>query len=199
MSAQIAEELAARIRVVILDADGVLTDGGIYVIDGTGTPAGGRRFHVHDGVGIFMLRRAGISVAIVSGKVSAAVRARAADLGIEEVHQVNPYDKLPAVEGVLSRAGADWSRAAFVGDDIADLPVMHHVALPGTVVGAAPEVRAAAVWCSSREGGNGAVREFAEELLHARGEWTPLVESYVDECEARWKRGDHGEADADGG
>lgn len=183
----ISEELARRIRVVILDADGVLTDGGIYLIDGDGPPRGGRRFHVHDGVGIFMLRRAGVEVAIVSGKLSPAVRARAAELGIEEVHQVNPLDKLPAVEALLSRLEADWSEAAFMGDDIADIPVLRHVGLPCAVDGAAPEVRSEAAWCSARPGGAGAVREFAEDLLRTRGEWTALVESYISECEIRWK------------
>jgi len=187
--APIDPELARRIRVVILDADGVLTDGGIYVADGEHEPFGLRRFHVRDGVGIVMLRRAGITVAIVSGKLSRAVRARAADLGIEEVHQVNPYDKLPAVEAILDRADAAWNEAAFIADDIADLAVLGEVALAATVPDAAPEVHAAAGWTSRAPGGSGAVREFAEALLRARGEWTLGVEAYVEECRARWRAG----------
>jgi 3-deoxy-D-manno-octulosonate 8-phosphate phosphatase (KDO 8-P phosphatase) len=182
-------ELARRIRVVVFDADGVLTDGGIYISDGTGEPFGSRRFHVRDGVGVFMLRRAGLVVAIVSGKLSAAVRARADELGMEEVHQVDPYDKLSTVEGILSRAGAGWDEVAFVADDIADLPVLRQVALPCAVPDGAAEVQEAAAWTSSKPGGQGAVREFAEALLGARGEWESLVEAYVDECEARWKAG----------
>lgn len=183
----ISPELARRIRVVVLDADGVLTDGGIYISDGTGVPYGSRRFHVRDGVGVHMLRRAGLTVAVVSAKLSAAVRARAEELGLEEVHQVDPYDKLPTVEGVLERAGAGWDEVAFVADDIADLAVLRQVALPCAVPDGATEVREAASWVSSKPGGQGAVREFAEALLGARDEWTPLVEAYVAECEARWK------------
>ena len=185
--APIDPELARRIRVVIFDADGVLTDGGIYVADGEREPFGLRRFHVRDGVGIVMLRRAGMAVAIVSGKLSRAVRARAAALGIEEVHQVDPYDKLSTVEAILAGARAGWDETAFMGDDIADLAVLHEVALPASVPGAAAEVLAAAAWTSRTPGGSGAVREFAEALLQARGEWTPGVEAYVEECRARWR------------
>ena len=182
-------ELAGRIRVVILDADGVLTDGGIYVSDGEREPFEGRRFHVHDGVGMLMLRRAGIVVAIVSGKLSEAVRSRAAGLGLEEVHQVDPHDKLPTVEAVLERAGADWDDTAYLADDIADLPVLGQVGLPCAVANAAREVREVAAWTSQVPGGSGAVREFAEALLEARREWTPLVEAYVEECLTRWRAG----------
>lgn len=190
----IASELAVRIRVVILDADGVLTDGGIYVADGERTPFGLRRFHVHDGVGILMLRKAGIVVSVVSGKLSRAVRARAADLGIEQVHQVDPADKLPTVEGVLATTGAGWEEAAFLADDIADLAVLRQVGLPAAVPNAAPEVRASAAWVGRTPGGSGAVREFAEALLRSRGEWSRQVEAYVDECTRRWRdgRGDAG-------
>lgn len=189
----IEAELAARIRVVILDADGVLTDGGIYVADGERTPFGLRRFHVHDGVGILMLRKAGITVAVVSGKLSRAVRARAADLGIEEVHQVDPGDKLPTVEGVLAGAGADWEETAFLADDIADLAVLRQVGLPAAVPNAAPEVRAGALWVGRTPGGSGAVREFAEALLRSRGEWSRQVEAYVADSTRRWQDG-HGDA-----
>lgn len=186
-SAPIDSELAARIRVVILDADGVLTDGGIYVAYGEDRPFEARRFHVRDGVGLLMLRTAGVAVAIVSGKVSGAVRQRALDLGVEEIHQVNPYEKLIAVGEVLERVGADWSEAAFIGDDLADLPVLQQVGLPCSVPGAAREVLEAADWVSSSPGGSGAVREFAEELLRARGDWGGLVKDYVDECRRRWE------------
>ncbi|TFG65516.1 MAG: HAD family hydrolase [Gemmatimonadales bacterium] len=188
LTANIPAELALRIRVVVLDADGILTNGGIYVADGEGAPFEARKFHVRDGVGLMMLRRAGIQVAIVSGKVSPAVRARAEDLGIEEIHQVDPFDKLPVVESVLQRAGARWEQAAFMGDDLADLPVLRTVGLPVTVPDAAKEVVAESRWISSVAGGEGAVREFAESLLTARGEWRGLVEEYVDECFQRWER-----------
>lgn len=185
-------ELARRIRVVILDADGVLTDGGIYVADGEDRPFEARRFHVHDGVGILMMRRAGLTVAVVSGKLSRAVRERAAGLGLEEVHQVDPHDKLPTVEALLKRVGAAWDETAFVADDLADLAVLHEVGLPVAVSNAAAEVRAVAAWTTATAGGAGAVREFAEVLLDARAEWTPLVEAYVEECRERWRDGRSG-------
>lgn len=183
----IPAELASRIRVVVLDADGVLTNGGIYIADGDRAPFEARKFHVRDGVGLQMLQRAGLRVAIVSGKLSPAVRARAEDLGIEEVHQVDPYDKLPVVEALLERAGAGWDEAAFLGDDLADLPVLRTVGLPAAVPNAAREVIEAARWVGSVPGGEGAVREFTEALLSARGEWSALVEEYVDECFQRWR------------
>jgi 3-deoxy-D-manno-octulosonate 8-phosphate phosphatase (KDO 8-P phosphatase) len=182
-------EVARRVRFLILDADGVLTDGGIYVADGDG---GGhfelRRFCVQDGIAVFMLRRAGIGVAIVSGKVSVAVLERAKDLGIDEVHQVDPYHKLETVEAILERNGCTWEEAAYLGDDLPDLPVLRHVGLPAAVCNAAPEVRDAAVWCSSVAGGAGAVRELAETILRTRDEWTEIVAEFVEECEARWRR-----------
>lgn len=193
-------ELARRIRVVILDADGVLTDGGIYVADGEREPFGLRKFHVQDGLGIYMLRRAGIEVAVVSGKQSRAVRARAAELGVQEVHQVDAYDKLTVVEGILERVGAEWSETAYLADDLADLAVLREIGLPAAVPDAAREVREAAVWISRSGGGAGAVREFAETLLHAREEWTPLVESYLAQCHERWRgsRDESGRDPADG-
>ena len=176
-------EVANRVRVVLLDSDGVMTDGGLYY----GGPEGeteARRFHVHDGTAIHMLRRAGIPVAVVSGKVSAPARHRAHALGISEVHQVDPHGKLVAVAGILDRIGADWDEAAYLGDDLADLPVLRKVGLPAAVANAVPEVKEASVWCGSAGGGNGAVREFVEALLRARGEWTALVEEYVDQCQS---------------
>lgn len=176
------EGLARGVRLVVLDADGVLTDGGIYIVDGPeGKPYGLRRFHVRDGMGIHFLRRAGLEVAVVSGKQSPAVRARAEELGIEEVHQVGPYDKVRTVGGLLERLGCGWEAVACLADDLADLPLLERVGLPAAVSDAAPEVRGRAVWRSTVPGGHGAVREFAEALLRSRGEWSRLVEAYVAE------------------
>lgn len=183
---QIERTLARAIRVVLLDADGVLTDGGLY-FEGEDGESEGRRFHVHDGTAVYMLHRAGIHVAIVSGKISAPVRRRARLLKIEEVHQVRPTGKLEAVEGILQRTGADWEEAAFLGDDLADLPVLRMVGLPAAVANAVDEVKQAAAWCGATPGGHGAVREFVEALLRARGEWRDLVESYVEECMEDWR------------
>ncbi len=183
----IPAEVARRIRVVLLDADGVLTDGGLYVSEGVVGELEGRRFHVHDGLAIHMLRRAGLGIAIVSGKLSGSVKRRAEELGIEEVHQVTAFGKLEAVEGVLQRAGASWLEAAFLGDDLADLPVLREVGLPAAVANAVSEVKEAAAWIGKQTGGDGAVREFIEALLAARGEWSALVEEYVAECVEHWR------------
>ena len=174
---------ARRIRLVVLDADGVLTDGGLYI----GCTRGGeavelKRFDVQDGIGVKMLHNAGIHVAIVSGRVSAATDLRAAELGIEDVYQDAGARKVPVLEKLLAARGVGWGEVALLGDDLADLPALRRVGLPGTVANGVLEVRRVATWRSSREGGRGAVREFAEALLRARGQWDGLVEEY---CRAR--------------
>ena len=186
----ISEARARRVRVVLLDADGVMTDGGLYVIEAEGGTMEGRRFHAHDGLAIHMLRRAGLAVAVVSGKVSTPVRERAEALGITEIHQVSPFGKLDVVGEILGRAGASWDQAAFLADDLADLPVLREVGLPAAVANAVPEIKAAAAWVGEMAGGEGAVREFVEALLGARGEWAALVEGYVEECVEHWRSRD---------
>ena len=172
--------LASRIRLVVLDADGVLTDGGIYVADGVGgDPFQFRRFHVRDGLAIFLLRRGGIEPVIVSGRDSPALRERARELEIEEVHQVDPRGKVPVVEGILEARGHAWDEAACLADDLADAAVLERVALPAAVADAVPEIRARAAWTGEVPGGRGAVREFVEALLRARGQWDEIVESFV--------------------
>jgi 3-deoxy-D-manno-octulosonate 8-phosphate phosphatase (KDO 8-P phosphatase) len=171
-------DLAGRVRVVLLDVDGVLTDNGVYL----GRTAGGerlelKRFDIMDGLGIKMLQWAGLRVVLVSGRESAATAIRAEELGIE-CRQVAEGYKVPLVTEILESAGAGWDEAAMVADDLADLPVLSRVGLPIAVANAAPEVRAEAVWVTRRRGGDGAVREFAEALLMARGEWPALVRAY---------------------
>ncbi len=168
---------------MILDVDGVLTDAGVYMgVDGDGRPLEFKRFDIQDGLGIHLLRDAGIEVALVSGRVSDATTARARELGIRECHQVPGARKLPAVREVMDRLGIDWSQVAMVADDLPDLPVFRKVGLPVAVGNAVPEVRHEATWTTRREGGRGAVREFARALLEARGTWNALVEAY---CAAR--------------
>lgn len=174
--------LARRIRLVALDVDGVLTDNGVYI----GTTAAGetielKRFDILDGLGIGMLRRAGIVVALISGRHSAATKVRADELGIE-CFQAPGGRKLPAFRELLERHDLTWDEVAFLADDLADLPALRKVALPVAVANAVPEVRALARWQCRRTGGAGAVREFAETLLQARGEWAELVEAY---CRSR--------------
>ena len=173
--------LAKRIRLVGLDVDGVLTDGGIYLGASDGAPVELKRYHIQDGLGIRFLRDAGIIVAIVTGRVSASVRLRADELGITDVIQDPHARKLPAFLSILERNGIAPEEAAFVGDDYPDLAILRVVGLAVAVDNAVDDVKEVAHIRLKRSGGDGAVREFTEVLLRARGEWRSIVERYVAE------------------
>lgn len=188
----IAPEVARRIRFVGLDVDGVLTDGGIYLgsIGGSGAAEGigtggsrfeFKRYEIQDGLGIHFLRKVGIRVAFITGRVSESVRMRAQELEIEDVVQDDKARKLPALLNMLSRYNIDLSDVAFIGDDFPDMAVLKVVGLPVSVANAVPEVRAVSNLRLTRSGGAGAVREFAELLLKARGEWKSVTDAYVAE------------------
>lgn len=182
---RIPEALAKRIRVVGFDVDGVLTDGGVYL----GATAAAstqlhtsfelKRFDIQDGVGIAMLRDAGLHLVIITGRVSESVAMRARELGISAVIQDPQAKKLAALHRYLHDVGCSLSECAFVGDDLPDLAVLRAVALPVAVGNAVPEVRRTATLQLSARGGFGAVREFSEALLTARREWNERVEAYV--------------------
>lgn len=176
--------LAKRIQLVGLDVDGVMTDGGLYVGLVADHPTEFKRFHIQDGLGVKMLQWAGIPVVLVSGRHSDATTLRAKELGIEDVVQDDGARKLPAFEEILARRGTPWEACAFVGDDLADLPLLRRVGLPVAVANAVAEVKSAAVFVTETAGGEGAVREVAETILKARGEWERLVTEYLE------KRGD---------
>ncbi len=172
-------ERARDVRLLVLDVDGVLTDGGVYLgADAAGNRLELKRFEITDGLGVRLLQESGVEVAIVTGRESAAVRFRAAELGIDECHQDHTA-KLGVVDELRTRRGLDWAAVACLGDDLADLPVLRRVGLPCAVANAVPEVRAEAAWVATRRGGEGAVREFAEALLNARGGWAEAVCSWV--------------------
>jgi 3-deoxy-D-manno-octulosonate 8-phosphate phosphatase (KDO 8-P phosphatase) len=173
--------LARSIRIVGIDVDGVLTDGGIYLGAVDGQPLEFKRYDIHDGLGIYFLRKAGLKVAVVTGRVSESVRLRCAELGVDELVQDPRVLKLPAFEGILRRLSIAPSEAAFIGDDFPDMSVLRAVGLPVAVANAVPEVREACRVRLTRCGGRGAVREFAELLLRGRGEWDALCERYVTE------------------
>jgi 3-deoxy-D-manno-octulosonate 8-phosphate phosphatase (KDO 8-P phosphatase) len=180
---RIPEAQARRIRLVVLDVDGVLTDAGVFVgATADGTPVELKRFNIQDGLGIHLLRDAGIQVAFLSGRPSEATRLRAVELGVAECIQVPGARKMGAMNELLERMGVGWDEVAMVGDDLPDLPVLRKVGLPVAVGNATPEVRKVARFTTRREGGWGAVREFARLLLEARGEWDQTVEAY---CAAR--------------
>lgn len=175
-------DVAGAVTLVVLDVDGVLTDAGVYV--GTGPDGDAvelKRFDIQDGLGIKMLEWAGIPVAIVSGRVSAATTRRARELDVSELHQDNGAQKVPAIQAILDRRSLTWEGVAYLADDLPDLAALCRVGLPAAVANAVAEVKDVAVWVSQKTGGRGAVREFAEALLRARGVWDQMVEDYVAE------------------
>jgi 3-deoxy-D-manno-octulosonate 8-phosphate phosphatase (KDO 8-P phosphatase) len=173
--------LARSIRLVGLDVDGVMTDGGIYLGAADGRPVELKRYEIQDGLGVHLMQRAGLRVAIVTGRVSESVRLRALELDVDDVAQDPNAQKLPAFLAMLDRHGISPSEAAFVGDDFPDLAVLRLVGLPVAVGNAVPEIRSVCKVQLTRHGGHGAVRELAEALLKARGEWEAVTEAYVHE------------------
>jgi 3-deoxy-D-manno-octulosonate 8-phosphate phosphatase (KDO 8-P phosphatase) len=156
---------AKKIRVAIFDVDGVLTDGGLYYAD-SGEEM--KAFSVLDGHGIRMLRENGVAVAIISGRTSRALEARARNLGIELLYQ-GAAEKLKAFDEILRRCGVAGETCAFVGDDLPDLPVMERCGLAVAVPDAPAPVRRRAQYVTRARGGRGAVREVCEIILRARG------------------------------
>jgi len=173
--------VARNIRVVGLDVDGVLTDGGIYLGDVAGERHEFKRYDIQDGLGIYFLRSAGLIPVVVTGRVSMSVELRARELGIEHVAQDSDAQKLVGLRRILDRLGVGMENVAHIGDDFPDLAILQRVALPVAVANAVPEVRAVASVQLSRSGGRGAVREFAELLLRARGVWDEVTGRYVAE------------------
>ncbi|HET7583815.1 MAG TPA: HAD hydrolase family protein [Gemmatimonadaceae bacterium] len=180
----IDRDVARRVRLVGLDVDGVLTEGGIYLGDVGGSPLELKRYDIQDGFGMSMLRAVGIKLAIVTGRVSQSVAMRAAELCVDHVVQDAHARKLPALRELLQREEIALDDVAFLGDDFPDLAVLRVVGLPVAVGNAVPEIRAACAVHLSQRGGHGAVREFAEALLRARGEWESATERYVRERSA---------------
>jgi 3-deoxy-D-manno-octulosonate 8-phosphate phosphatase (KDO 8-P phosphatase) len=169
--------LAQRIRLVGFDVDGVLTDNGIYVGPVGGEPVELKRFHIQDGLGQVLLRTAGLAAVWVTGRPSEATAQRARELGVELI-QVAGAQKVAALAEILAREEIAWEHVAFVGDDLADLPVLRRVGLPIAVANAVAEVKATAAYVTRTPGGQGAAREAVEMLLKARGVWDEILERY---------------------
>jgi 3-deoxy-D-manno-octulosonate 8-phosphate phosphatase (KDO 8-P phosphatase) len=163
---------ASRIRLLVLDVDGVLTDGGLFV-SASGEEA--KRFHVHDGLALVAARKAGLQIAILSARASAAVTRRMTELGVGEVHQ-GVTDKAGALDALRERLGLAVGEVAMMGDDLPDLPAMACAGLALAPANAAAEVKRAAHWVARRRGGDGAVREAVEMLLKSRRAWPPRPE-----------------------
>jgi 3-deoxy-D-manno-octulosonate 8-phosphate phosphatase (KDO 8-P phosphatase) len=165
---------AARVRLLALDVDGVLTDGTIWYGD-SGESL--KPFNILDGLGLRLLLGAGIAVALITARDSNPLRRRAADLGIPHVHTA-VKDKLATWKGLLADLQLDPTHAAFMGDDLIDLPVLRQAGLALTVPNAHPALQVHAHWCAEREGGGGAVREACELILAAQGSLQAILERY---------------------
>lgn len=177
----LSQSRAARIKLVAFDVDGVLTEGGIFLGAAGNERLEFKRYDIQDGLGIHLLKAAGIRVAIITGRESESVRLRAAELGIDDCVQDRGARKLPAFTELLRRHDISAEDAAFVGDDLPDLGILRVVGLPVAVANAVREVKEECDVVLKRAGGHGAVREFVELLLRARREWTAAVERYVEQ------------------
>jgi 3-deoxy-D-manno-octulosonate 8-phosphate phosphatase (KDO 8-P phosphatase) len=167
---------ASRIKLAAFDIDGVMTDGGLHYTDDGGEL---KTFNVQDGLGLVLMRRAGIELAIVTGRTSGVVAARAADLGIEHVYQ-GVANKCTAVEGLLEKLGLSWAECAFMGDDLIDLPAMTRCGLAIAPANARPIVKDHAHSITAATGGHGAVREAIEFILAAQGKLEGAFAPYLE-------------------
>jgi 3-deoxy-D-manno-octulosonate 8-phosphate phosphatase (KDO 8-P phosphatase) len=174
-------KLANSIKFVGFDVDGVMTDGGIYLGDVDGKRLEFKRYDIQDGLGMAMLRRAKIRVGIFTGRVSDSVTLRAEELRVSDVAQDPDGYKLAAFRKSIAGYGFDPSECAFVGDDFPDLPILRIVGLPVAVSNAAPEIVRECRVHLDAAGGRGAIREFCELLLKARGQWEHCWQGYVAE------------------
>jgi len=169
------ERRASRIKLLLMDCDGVLTDGRLWLLENGDEH---KSFNTHDGLGLNLLHRAGLKSGIISGRSSQAVIRRASELGMEFVRQGDP-DKLEAFEQVLQQAEVDENEVAFVGDDLTDIPLMQRAELAVAVADAVAEARSVAHYVTRAEGGRGAVREVIELILKSQGHWNDLIDEYL--------------------
>jgi len=202
---------ARKIKLILFDVDGVLTDGKIWIFPAPGGSDAGvqqavleksvlersaqhgggfglhsttlieaKGFHAHDGTAISFCRLAGIKTGIITKRISETVALRAQDLKIDHVHQ-GIQDKGSVFAHILDKEGISASEAAFVGDDVIDLPAMRRCGLAIAVKNARPEVKAEAHWITPHAGGDGAARDAVEYILKAQGKWKQAVEEYISE------------------
>ncbi|GAB61477.1 MAG: 3-deoxy-D-manno-octulosonate 8-phosphate phosphatase [Candidatus Jettenia sp.] len=163
-----------NIKLVIIDVDGVLTDGSIYIdVNGYETKA----FHVLDGTGISYLHRVGIKTAIISGRTSKAVIHRAKELSIEDVYQ-GFKNKLEAYKAIQEKYAFRDEEICYIGDDLIDLPIFYRVGLPVAVANASPIVKQQSLYVTKAKGGTGAVREVAEKIIKFQDKWHIIMERY---------------------
>jgi 3-deoxy-D-manno-octulosonate 8-phosphate phosphatase (KDO 8-P phosphatase) len=172
---------ASKIKLLGLDVDGVLTDNGLWIGTVGGQRVEFKRYDVQDGLGFALLRNAGLEVCWVSGRVSESTTERAKELKVDEVVQDRGANKLVPVQEILTRKGLTWEQLAWVGDDLADVPVLRRAGLAIGVANAIPEVKEMVHHVSTASGGEGAVREIIVDLLRARGEYEAALTKYLED------------------
>jgi 3-deoxy-D-manno-octulosonate 8-phosphate phosphatase (KDO 8-P phosphatase) len=171
-------ELAAQVRLLLMDVDGVLTDGRLYSVpDPQGNMVETKGFDTQDGIALQWLSWKGFVTGVISGRVSPATEARAQQCGMTYVYQGH-IEKIPILEEILSKSGIPATQVAYVGDDLTDVVIMNRVGLGIATANARPEVKRSARHVTQSAGGQGAVREVAEMLLKAHGHWDDLLRKY---------------------
>jgi len=180
-----AKSRAKKIKLILFDVDGVLTDGKLFLfpVPITGQPGGqlvveAKGFHAQDGAGISIARIAGVRTGLITRRESETVALRARDLRMEYVRQ-GSRDKLKAFREILADAELSAGEVAFVGDDVIDLPAMRNCGFSVAVANARPEVKAVAHYITPHAGGDGAARDVIEFILKAQGKWKQAVETYI--------------------
>ncbi len=172
-------QLARHIRLLLIDCDGVLTDGGVYyTFDGGQVSEATKVFHIHDGLGLRLAKEAGLKLGIISGRFSPALAARASEVQIDHFHH-GISDKLSTYEQITTAESLTDTQIAYIGDDLPDLPPMRRAGLAIAVPDAVVEIRECAHFITSKPGGNGAVRESIELILKAQGLWDSAIKRYI--------------------
>lgn len=167
---------AAKIKVLLMDVDGTMTDGGVTLLSQTdGTALEIKTFDAHDGQGLTLAHTAGLRTGCITGRESAALLRRAHEMSMEFIYMKQPV-KMPAYEEILGKAGVSDSAVAFVGDDLPDIPLLRRVGLAIAVGDAVPEVKDAAHYTTKALAGHGAVREAVELILRSKGIWEEMID-----------------------
>ena len=172
---QLIVEKAKKLKLLILDVDGVLTDGKLF-FDNEGNEY--KSFHARDGHGIKLLRQTGVEVAVISGRKSNSVALRMKSLGIDHIYQGHE-DKRAAFNELLTKVGITSEQVAHVGDDLLDLPIMTRVGLAIAVNDANFAVKKHADWCTTTPGGQGAVREVCDFIMQAQGHFNDVLNTFL--------------------
>ena len=172
-SSQLTEKIK-KIKLLILDVDGVLTDGRI-IYDSKGRDS--KFFDVHDGLGVYLLRRSGIKTILITAKGSKTIKPRARDMRVEEYYE-DVFPKTKVLDKILNKHNVSKEEICFIGDDLVDLSIMKAVGFPVAVANASQDIKAAAGYVTQKSGGRGAVRETAELILKTQGKWDEAIRIY---------------------